>query len=169
MKDKTNLKLVITALVSIIVSSSITAFAAIKFQANEIGYNTTTVADALDGMYKINSFQTDYSTEEKVVGKWMNGKPIYQKSFSFTLSSGATIDVTNLNIDELVNITGKATHTNGNQITIPYAAATNDYVQLYLASNHNYINCALSGSWNSNIPSYVTIQYTKTTDQPNNN
>lgn len=36
-----------------------------------------------------------YSTEERVVGTWVDGKPIYRKCFSFTLlpiSIGATID-----------------------------------------------------------------------------
>ena len=80
MKDKTNLKIIVAVIVSVIISSSITALAAIKFQANEIGYNTTSVADALDSLYQT-QFSDNYSTEERVIGKWVNGKPLYQKTY----------------------------------------------------------------------------------------
>lgn len=45
----------------------------------------------------------EYSTEEKVVGKWIDGKPIYEKVVSFSLSGSGTLSYPH-NIENLENI-----------------------------------------------------------------
>ncbi len=173
MKDKTNLKLVITALVSIIVSSSITAFAAIKFQANEIGYNTTSVADALDSLYQT-QFSNNYSTEEKVVGKWIDGKPVYQKTLYFTDLYGGEHKYTNpiQNVDKIwynsdasfiydtsENAYWKLGSSNGNDYGFRPVWSSDSQLSLW-------INSVLA---NRSSYMYLTVLYTKTTDQPISN
>lgn len=58
---------------------------------------------------KVNSGKV-YSTEEKVVGTWINGKPIYEISYYTTgipASSSAPTTLGNIyNIDKMITITG---------------------------------------------------------------
>jgi len=159
MKDKTNLKIIVAVIVSVIISSSITAFAAIKFQASEIGYNTTSVADALDSLYQT-QFSDNYSTEEKVVGKWVDGKPIYQKtitdiSIAFPWTSQkrgeASMDAVVNNVEHFISC---ILYTN-----------TGAYIASIGQTSYG------SSTWTilTNDPITATsmvIQYTKTTDQP---
>lgn len=44
-----------------------------------------------------------YSTTEQVVGKWIDGKPIYQKTISFTTPSSTSDDII-ATINEVINI-----------------------------------------------------------------
>ena len=53
----------------------------------------------------------DYSLDEKVVGTWINGKPIYQKTFSgsWTVAANASVEIaTFTGVDELINFEGTA-------------------------------------------------------------
>ena len=45
----------------------------------------------------------EYSTEEKIVGKWIDGKPIYEKVISFSLSGNGNLSYPH-NIENLKNI-----------------------------------------------------------------
>lgn len=45
----------------------------------------------------------EYSTEEKIVGKWIDGKPIYEKVISFQLSGSGSLSYPH-NIENLKNI-----------------------------------------------------------------
>ena len=112
---------------------------------------------------------TIYSQEEREVGVWEDGKPLYQKTIlcGGLANTGTVITVHNIsNIDRITKIVGTA-HSTTNGYTLPlddidaaagisgtirmYANATNIYVQTY----RNYTE------YNEVV---VTIQYTKTTD-----
>ena len=115
-----------------------------------------------------------YSADERVVGYWIDNKPIYQKTFSLTTpaksttesyyATGATID-TVVDIKALVYSTGyqwqKIPTGNPNQtasnVAINVAVMSND-----ASSNKNSIRM-FDNLWGSR-PIYVTLQYTKTTD-----
>ena len=48
-----------------------------------------------------------YSTDEKMIGRWIDGKPLYQKVIPFTsLSQGMTIDISSLNVDTIPHLSG---------------------------------------------------------------
>ena len=50
-----------------------------------------------------------YSTSEMVIGTWIDGKPIYRKVFDYSaapLHNAQEIDITDLNIDTLINSNG---------------------------------------------------------------
>jgi len=158
---KENLKVILAIMITATICITGTVYATTRFNANEIGYSTTTVADALDSMYQT-MFSNNYSETEKQVGTWIDGKPLYQKTYIDTLSSSSATQ--SISIGEsysVVNI---------------YAVIFNDGVRIlnghFDGSNrfNAYIeNSAIklirnnSSSW-ANKTVYVTLQYTKTTD-----
>lgn len=115
----------------------------------------------------------NYNTEEQIVGTWIDGKPLYQKTVQFTLPSSSGVqaysylsDIPFSNINILVEITG-------------YVVASSGW-----RTNYGYVNAqskvALGIDWNktseqiflhvtSDPPTAsqqatLTFQYTKTTD-----
>ena len=124
-----------------------------------------------------------YSTNEQVVGKWINGKPIYRKCFKnvafsnlkvesgrCTMSTKIDID----NIDKIISIHGEthtAIGTDYNLTSIfpsvniaydrsiqfcSYVIIVNSNYMIYIAGNNGFIqgNCYID---------YI-VEYTKTTD-----
>lgn len=124
-----------------------------------------------------------YSTNEQVVGKWINGKPIYRKCFKnvafsnlkvesgrCTMSTKIDID----NIDKIISIHGEthtAIDTDYDLTTIfpsvniaydrsiqfcSYVIIANSNYMIYIAGNNGFIqgNCYID---------YI-VEYTKTTD-----
>ena len=160
-KDKTNLKIIVAVIVSVILSSSVAVFATIKISATEIGYNNTTVADQLDSLYQT-MFSNNYSTEEKQVGKWIDGKPLYQKTLMFSslnLTAGVPSYVGNtsgLNLDY-------ADVTNISLVESGYHIGETEIKVWIRQPNGNF---GVESVKNRSGDLYVTIQYTKTTDQP---
>lgn len=102
----------------------------------------------------------DYSTTEQNTGlKWIDGKPIYQKTFSLTFTSNfLTVDLTALSIDSVVKIDGGVCDSSGSFIPFGYESATSVYTS---SATNMSVNNQYSGSKPSG---YATIQYTKTTD-----
>ena len=124
-----------------------------------------------------------YSTNEQVVGKWINGKPIYRKCFkniafsNLDISSSRCIMTTKIdidNIDKIISINGE-THTaigTAYELTTifpainiaydrsvqfcSYVIMENSNYMIYIAGNNGFIqgNCYID---------YI-VEYTKTTD-----
>lgn len=106
-----------------------------------------------------------YSEDEQVVGRWADGKPVYQKSFDFgalpnntlkTLASG----LSNISVKKMYGI---AISSNGFTTTIPHVEANgNGDIQIdYLANNDIKI---ITDDNYSGFNGFITLQYTKTTD-----
>ena len=129
--------------------------------ANDVEYSTgVSVEDKIDTI-------SSYSTTEKVVGTWINGKPLYQSIVSCGALPNNTTKVTAhgiTGISKVVDITGYAF--NGNDsIPIPYFNAQNANVKVGLYANaSNIIINSGSVDMSSYSESYVTLRYTKTTD-----
>lgn len=116
----------------------------------------------------------DYSLEEKVVGTWM-GKPLYQKTISGTMgstaSSGKTIDISSINRDVAFisnAFIGWKDGNNSGYINL-IAKDTNDTntyaLNCFVQNSSILITCSgLVSSIFNNMPYYITLQYTKTTD-----
>ena len=107
----------------------------------------------------------NYSTEEQVVGTWIDGKTLYQKTVSCGALPNATIkNVAHgiSNYSEIVNIYG-ITHDNKIGFALPYVDRTSVSNQFgFYVTDTNVVLTA--GTDRSNMtPTYVTIQYTKTT------
>lgn len=109
-----------------------------------------------------------YSTSEKVVGKWINNKPVYEITIDFgSLPNNSTksVSIGASNIENIIKIYGIGIASTGASIPLPYS---DDY---YVTGNVLLDANASSGeirmiarSDKSVFYGYVTIQYTKTTD-----
>lgn len=112
-----------------------------------------------------------YSTEEREVGCWADGKPLYQKTFIWNpTSTETTIGVSSLNIDKLVKRQGTFTRNASGTIQqkdLEYRtedASSNTYgIQCEIRSTNLFIH--ISAYTYSEITEVrITLQYTKTAD-----
>ena len=112
-----------------------------------------------DSGFITNNYQI-YSTTETRIGTWINGKPLYRKVITGTTVDGdSTIDISSLNIDLIVNMEGVAGNSGdykpinfyfyGYSISSRYSFGT-----MYVWASTPY----------ANLPFYLTVEYTKTTD-----
>ena len=83
------------------------AFGDTSFTPHDTTWNVENVEAALNNLnLRENQLDTHYSTDEQIVGRWIDGKPVYQKIIESTTSSvGAWtgIDISNLSIGEMVD------------------------------------------------------------------
>ena len=112
----------------------------------------------------------DYSTTEHLTGrKWIDGKPIYSKTFQKNLQGGATEDIGEIqNLDTLVNmeITQKSP-TQSNWYSLPQYQNSNYNAYVFIAGNSNVIKINVNGFNGYYMGlTYITAYYTKTTDAP---
>jgi hypothetical protein len=112
-----------------------------------------------------------YSLEEREIGVWTDGKPLYQKSYqlsNFTYNDWVdVIDVTTLNVDRCCKITGsiKRNNTNGLYISFDGSYYETDTYMLDIRYYNSNIQYLIKG-YNDFSNMIVTLQYTKTTDTP---
>lgn len=110
-----------------------------------------------------------YSTEEQKVGVWKDGKPLYSKIVdipSFSSSSPISIDVSSLNVDTMVGVTGEAYAISNNVIAetlyFPVYKFANSYTaQIRFLTNTIQIYHERLNDYTSGI---LKILYTKSTD-----
>ena len=125
-----------------------------------IQYTKTTDApiDAVVGKRTMYIASSDcYSTEEKEVGVWHNGKPIYQRSFdlgtdlqiAYNAFTNTTIDATDM--DTIINV--KGIYSTGATIYNLMATKANNIIALQSDRNNTGANVR-----------FVVLQYTKTSD-----
>lgn len=109
-----------------------------------------------------------YSTEETVIGSWIDGRPLYQKTVQFTSpnnTGGTNVVYTDDNANKPIDIEGFL------------ISSSNDYIPLNMptvGSGGNGIYCgyyneskyvmAVGVATFTNRPVYMTIKYIKTTD-----
>lgn len=110
---------------------------------------------------------TDYSTTEKIVGTWIDGKPLYQKTIPATMGNlnvDVEVSVASLKIDTVVSCSGTI---NGyrTQPLSPYSGTANGALKCFYDSVgdavyfRNELTADASGK-----SCTATILYTKTTD-----
>lgn len=101
----------------------------------------------------------EYGTEEQIVGKWIDGKHIYEKTYilnNTTLSTGNNIFDTIENV-KIINSNGRI-----NSYSIPYADG-GEYI-MCIQSNNEIGLWSNKGFYNQSANIILTIQYIKTTD-----
>lgn len=106
-----------------------------------------------------------YSEEERMIGRWTDGKPIYQKTMSYDFTSSVndwTLFDDSVSYEKMVAVIPIMTATNssedqvmqyGDSETTPRWCIKNDHKMYY------YLN-------NARRKGVITFQYTKTTDRP---
>ncbi len=106
--------------------------------------------------------ENDYSTTEHIVGTWIDGKPLYQKTINWgTVSSpGATKAHGISNLKQVIKIDG--TWVVGTEKgSLPYAGATDNFTMEINGSN---LVADMTSGFNGVTDVYVILKYTKTTD-----
>ena len=115
---------------------------------------------------KINELEKGeiYSIEEQVIGKWIDGKPIYRKVF--TGSTGNTLmgKVITKNVDTLIDAKGELETTTGVKFFITSSPITTAITQACRIVNvNNDIRLDMTSEF-LNKPYKVILEYTKITD-----
>lgn len=109
-----------------------------------------------------------YSTSETRTGKtWIDGKPIYRKVINtgaLPAASTKTVSIGVQNIDTVIVLAGIAIQrSTGNVIPLPNTTTDNNNIQIWI-ENLSTIYIRVIPTWASQYQSFVTIEYTKTTD-----
>lgn len=119
-----------------------------------------------------------YSSDEKMIGQWVNGKPVYQKTIvGTTLVSGVSGILHGIsNLEDVVDIHGVAHGSNSGTLYVfnlnggvALDASSFDLYKKYSVAIQNVMSnqivVYIGSERASTITSYnITIQYTKTTD-----
>ncbi len=109
---------------------------------------------------------TVYSTKERVIGKWLDGKPIYRKVINWGAlpDNNASLKPHNIsNIDNIIKVFGWSYRQSDNTfLPLPHVAFNNTAVTLYASKTGITIVTYTSRSAFSKT--YVVLEYTKTTD-----
>lgn len=140
-----------------------------KTEVKAIGLN----ADSLDDIIQSASVQGNavasnglvYSTTEQIVGRWIDGKPIYQKVIDFgygpSTNSEKAVPHNITNIDKWISIKAVANYSNKNGWELNTASTTIAVRLLMDATNARIVS---NNEGHQTVYYYVFLQYTKTTD-----
>lgn len=136
--------------------------------------NEDSLNDVCNGSVGTNfiTHATNYSTNEQIVGRWIDGKPLYQKTFKYSSGGGDTswptqgvYLTTSNNIKNIISCDTTFMWENNWQ-SAPYYEVENDMDKVFAIVDGTTHNLALFHKIKTvaNVDVYVTLQYTKTTD-----
>lgn len=107
--------------------------------------------------------QVHYEGGEKAVGTWVDGKPLYQKTYAITVgTTNFDIDITSLNADKVFfDIAGSyKVSSDGNIVYLGYYVSGQDRFSAYYRHTDKCIRVGNVGS-DYTGSGYITIRYTK--------
>jgi hypothetical protein len=115
---------------------------------------------------------TNYSTEEQIVGTWVDGKPIYMKTVVFENTSNLTkMDIEHgiQDLDEIIDVRGSfCSYTSWKPLTVLYTPQMSDYNMSVYAIEAKGTFTVLVGKMLASEKGFtkanITFYYTKTTD-----
>ena len=146
----------VVSLSGVVVASNYIA-SDISYTPSDSNWKVSNVAEAINSI-ELSKTSTNYSTEEKVVGTWIDGKPLYQKTILFDsilVSINAEIPISfpdASNVDRFIYSWSYSPNRSGTgAIYIEKSSKANE-ILLYTQGINFYCNG-------------ITVQYTKTTDQ----
>lgn len=131
--------------------------------------NTIDKTSLVNAINEINSKTSDYSsTETKTNEVWIDGRPIYRKTFTLNIGTATTFSqahgITISNVSNIwVDIGNSFFATTSVSQSIGHYSSSDDYSRIYLTGSS--INCGF-GSVYSTIAktAYITIKYVKESD-----
>lgn len=130
-------------------------------KANADTFNTMqdNIEDAIDEA-KLDT----YSTTEQRIGTWIDGKPLYRKTYNLTTipsSNTDLFDITGLSISRTVKLYGML-YTTAASFPMPLNDSSSNYTVIFLTKTAIRGRAVIgSGSF---VSGWITIEYTKTTD-----
>jgi len=104
-----------------------------------------------------------YSTDEHVIGTWIDGKPLYEKVFVKSYIEG-DVNISSCHVDALINCFGTMLKPSTNQLAFPYYLSSSDYAYIYYDKEYETLHYEVSSGSNQQSTYRIIIQYTKTTD-----
>ena len=114
-----------------------------------------------------------YSADEKMIGQWIDGKPLYSKTIQSvipTAGSDTTVSLSSLGIDSLVNLESSISVFNTMPVIDGYMAEPSSSlitrVQVFIGSAGTLYVRNIGYTAEAGKTIYVTLKYTKTTDSP---
>lgn len=124
-----------------------------------------TLNDYLDNL-------NEYSTEETVIGKWIDGKPLYQKVITFDNTISISYDdntfIHNISNIDIIFVKNAFVYSKNEKrfYSIPVTlynsnTATDD---LNIMVDREKINFYVKSGWNTAWQKVIILNYTKTTD-----
>ena len=124
-----------------------------------------TLNDYLDNL-------NEYSTEETVIGKWIDGKPLYQKVITFDNTISISYDdntfIHNISNIDIIFVKNAFVYSKNEKrfYSIPVTlynsnTATDD---LNIMVDRENINFYVKSGWNTAWQKVIILNYTKTTD-----
>lgn len=109
--------------------------------------------------------QDIYSLEEQVVGRWIDGKALYKRTFLVqTPSANIERPIFTLENAEFKELRGYFTSGSNANMPLNFNGSGNSYAVIY--SMEGNIVCLVGNENYANKPMIVTGLYTKSTDQP---
>ena len=134
----------------------------------------TDMEEIITPLPSIMSRRFKYSTAEQVVGEWIDGKPLYQRTYDLGSGPNNTNITWPHNIDNLDKaisfvgvMIGTSSTTSALQIPLNFCPAnTTAKDATWIRINGSNIQMG-TGADRSMFNIYLTLQYTKTTDQVN--
>lgn len=136
------------------------------YTANQIGYNNTSsglaATDIQDAIDELTTSKVNYSTTEHVVGTWIDGSVLYEKTIDCgTLPNATSKNVAHniSNLDKVVMIDGVAGNVSA-FFSLPYVYSSADgNITVFVAGTDIRL---ITATDYSNYHAYVTLRYTKT-------
>ena len=107
----------------------------------------------------------EYSTDEKVIGKWIDGKPLYQKVIEIgAVSTTEVATATGVtNIEQVIDLKGGGTMIAGQFLKWGFENAAG-FCSCYFDKNRNVVVSIVSTTAYNLKRGYAILEYTKTTD-----
>jgi hypothetical protein len=131
--------------------------------------NTVDAINELKGNIDTLDERGVYSTTEKVVGEWIDGKPLYRKVLTTTITSSSAIEIPlNItNLKRIYNISGIVTNISnggtGSVFTLPSYRGPSGTTGIQIYASNMVVNIAPESD-RTGYDVYVIVEYTKTTD-----
>lgn len=127
-----------------------------EFTANQSTNTTVNLTD-----------NSSYSTSEvKTSATWINGKPIYKKTFSFTLADAESTTINHgiSNFGLLIKFEGTVAQSSTKNVPIPRTLADTNYQVGLEGVTATSFEIDVGSSGPRGKQAYMTLWYTKTTD-----
>lgn len=149
------------------------AYAAVSDKGGEVPLlpDSDNLAAAIRGIPC--SSQDIYSLEEQVVGRWIDGRPIYRRIYITRLASGSgsaertTVLESGIteSIDSVINFRGIARYVDSTYIALP-SPIDDSYLLQNLIDPGNKIQIYHNSAFFDNAKVLLFLEFTKATDQP---
>lgn len=117
----------------------------------------------------INYFNPNiYSKDEKIIGSWINGKPLYQKTFVTKVPKTETqiaLNFSDLSIEDIINFT--SSFSNSDIINVAPNTSGDNYLSFWYNKTAKLLHIACTEKNWYGWDLFITVQYTKSTDEEN--